>query len=143
MSAVPDSRPSQIGLAIPLPPPGRSAWRRLLDILLAERRRVWVLGTLQALQAITFIPFTAAITYLIDNAVTPAGIPFAHRCGLIAGWAGALLLLWPLHAWCTIRAYGLSQETIRTTTARLRRMTIDHLQRMSLSFFTRRGAGAL
>ena len=101
------------------------------------------MGTLQALQAITYIPFTAAITYLIDRVVTPAGVPFAHRCWQIGAWAGALLLLWPLHAFCTIRAYDMSQALIRTTTARLRRMTIDHLQRMSLSFFTRRGAGAL
>ncbi len=143
MSAAPDNYLPRSGLAIPIPPPGRSAWQRLLDILVADRRHVWVLGTLQAFQAITYIPFTAAITYLIDNVVTPAGIPFERRCWLVAAWAGALLLLWPVHAWCTIRAYGLSQELIRTTTARLRRMTIDHLQRMSLSYFTRRGAGAL
>ena len=127
----------------PVPPPGRSAWRRLLDILLVDRRHVWVMGVLQVFQSITYIPFTAAITYLIDKVVTPAGIPFAQRCWMIAAWAGALLLLWPLHAFCTIRACALSQALIRTTTARLRCMTVDHLQRMSLSYFTRRGAGAL
>ena len=125
------------------PSQGRSAWRRLLDMILAERQKVWIMGALQALQAITYIPFTAAITYLIDKVVTPGGLSMATRSWRIAAWAGALLLLWPLYAYCTVRAYALSQGVIRTTTARLRRMTIDHLQRMSLSYFTRRGAGAL
>jgi ABC-type bacteriocin/lantibiotic exporter with double-glycine peptidase domain len=42
-----------------------------------------------------------------------------------------------------VRAFARSQEIVRAVTARLRRMLVDKLQSMSLSFFTRRGAGAL
>lgn len=125
------------------PVPGRSALRRLLALMLADRRQVWLMGVFQALQAATYIPFTAAITFLVDHVILAKDLDLTTRWWLIAAWAGALLLLWPPHAWFTVTAYARSQVLIRTTTARLRRLMVDQLQRMSLSYFTRRGAGAL
>ena len=128
---------------------GRSALRRLLALLVADRRLVVATAVLQAMQAASYVPFTAAVTYLIDHVInaTPAGIPadqmLQHKLWLTAAWAGALLALWPLHGWFTVRAFANSQVLIRTTTARMRRLVVDQLQRMSLSYFTRKGAGAL
>ena len=128
---------------------GRSPLRRLLALLLSDRRIVWQTATFQALQAASYVPFAASITYLIDHVIngsfpllTPEQVT-AHKIWLTAAWAGALLALWPLHAWLTVRAFSHSQRLIRTTTARLRRLVVDQLQRMSLSYFSRRGAGAL
>ena len=128
---------------------GRSPLRRLLALILTDRRLAWNVAVFQALQAASYVPFAAAITYLIDHiingtfpSVAPADLP-AHKLWLTAAWAGVLLALWPLHAWMTVRAFTLSQRLIRTTTARLRNLIVDQLQRMSLSYFTRRGAGAL
>ncbi|MBN8527575.1 MAG: ABC transporter ATP-binding protein [Planctomycetes bacterium] len=128
---------------------GRSPLWRLLALLMSDRRTVWAMAIFQGLQAATYIPFQAAITYLIDHIIggtfsgVPAELLTTHKMWLVAAWAGALLALWPLHAWCTVRAFSLSQRLIRTTTARLRRLIVDQLQRMSLSYFTRKGAGAL
>jgi ABC-type multidrug transport system fused ATPase/permease subunit len=118
-------------------------------LLLSDRRTVWAMVLFQGLQAASYIPFQAAITYLIDTIIggAYAGVPAEnltnHKMWLVAAWAGALLTLWPLHAWFTVRAFSLSQRLIRTTTARLRRLIVDQLQRMSLTYFTRKGAGAL
>ena len=128
---------------------GRSSLRRLLALLVVDRRTTWLMIGFQTLQAASYIPFTAAITYLIDHVITgsfPQVAPeqlISHKMQLTAMWAGALLALWPIHGWFTIRSFALSQRMIRTTTARLRRLIVDQLQRMSLSYFTRRGAGAL
>lgn len=124
-------------------PPGRSPLRRLLALLLVDRRHVMKMALFQFLQSISYVPFTAAITYLVDHAITPPHLSLEERGWRIGVWAGALLLLWPIHAWFTVKAFALSQEIIRTTTARIRRLVVDQLQRMSLSFFTRKGAGAL
>ena len=126
--------------------PGRSALRRLLALLLVDRRAAVCMAFFQALQAVSYIPFTAAITYLVDRIITPAiqGQPQpAGTMWAIAAWAGVLLALWPVHAWFTVKAFEYSQSITRITTARLRRLIVDQLQRMSLAFFTRRGAGAL
>ncbi len=126
--------------------PGRSALRRLLALLLVDRRAAIWMAVFQVLQAVSYIPFTAAITYLVDRIITPAvqGQPqTAGTMWAIAVWAGALLALWPVHAWFTVKAFEFSQSITRITTARLRRLIVDQLQRMSLAFFTRRGAGAL
>jgi len=128
---------------------GRSALRRLTALLLVDRRDAMTTGVFQAMQAISYVPFTAAITYLIDHIITPA-LPggtahgdTAHTLRLIAIWAGCLLAMWPVHAWFTVKAFERSQRITRTTTARLRRLIVDQLQRMSLAYFTRKGAGAL
>ena len=128
---------------------GKSSLHRLCTLLTVDRFHLKFLLIFQALQAITYIPFSAAITYLIDHVVNgtfshlqPEDV-YGHKMILVAGWSLALLLLWPLHAWCTVRAFAHSQHLIRSTTARLRRLIIDQLQRLSLSYFTRRGAGAL
>ena len=126
----------------PGPRPG-GPLRRLVDVLLTDRRRVWLMGLFQALQAFTYIPFTAAVTWLIDRVITPPDLPFADRCWLVALWGLVPLILWPIHAYCTVRAFALAQALTRATTARLRLVVVDQLQRMSLSFYHRRGAGAL
>ncbi len=128
---------------------GCSPLRRLIALLLSDRRTAVQMAVFQALQAASYVPFAASITYLIDHVINgsfPLVAPddlVSHKLWLTLAWAGALLALWPLHAWMTVRAFSLSQRLIRTTTARLRRLIVDQLQRMSLSYFTRRGAGAL
>ena len=128
---------------------GRTALYRLFSLLTIDRKTLKALLCFQALQALTYIPFSAAITYLIDNIINGSFPNLAvqagmeHKLWLIGAWGGAILLLWPVHAWCTVRAFYFSQGLTRTTTARLRRLIIDQLQRLSLSYFTRRGAGAL
>lgn len=98
---------------------------------------------LQAMQAITYIPFYAAVSLLIDGILQNESLPMPRRMMWIGVYALGNLLLWPVHAWFTVRAYARSQEIVRSVTARLRRMLVDKLQSMSLNFFTRRGAGAL
>ena len=128
---------------------GHSSLRRLLALLIADRRRVLATAALQAMQAASYVPFTAAVTYLIDHVInaSPTGVAadqlFQHKVWLTILWASALLALWPLHGWFTVRAFANSQVLIRTTTARMRHLVVDQLQRMSLSYFTRKGAGAL
>jgi ABC-type multidrug transport system fused ATPase/permease subunit len=123
--------------------PGRSAIRRLLALLLVDRRTAILAGIFQVLQAVSYIPLHASIQWLIDHAVTPTGLAWEQRLWLIGGWALALLAIWPIHAWCTVTAFRHSQVLVRSTTARLRRLVVDQLQAMSLSYFTRKGAGAL
>ncbi|MEK7413681.1 MAG: ABC transporter ATP-binding protein [Planctomycetota bacterium] len=123
--------------------PGRPAIHRLIALALVDRKLAWRTAASQAIQAASYLPFAAAITYLIDHVVMPPDLTFEHRCWMIAAWGFVLLLLWPIHIYCVTAAFINSQRMIRATTARLRRMVVDQLQGMSLSFFTRRGAGAL
>ena len=102
-------------------------------------KAVW----LQAMQSITYIPFYGAVSLLIDGILNNEALPYSRRMMWIGVYALGNLLLWPIHAWFTVRAFARSQEIVRSVTARLRRMLVDKLQSMSLSFFTRRGAGAL
>jgi ABC-type multidrug transport system fused ATPase/permease subunit len=98
---------------------------------------------LQAMQSLTYIPFYAGVGILIDRILRNETLTLPDRYSWLAVYAGANLLLWPVHSWFTVRAFARSQEIVRAVTARLRRMLVDKLQSMSLSFFTRRGAGAL
>jgi ABC-type multidrug transport system fused ATPase/permease subunit len=119
-------------------PPSRSSFRRILSLTLEDRRLVVRMAFFQSLQALTFIPFTAGVGWFVDH-VLLAGKSWHW----ILGYALANLLWWPIHAWFTVRAFACTQIIVRQVIARMRRMTVDHLQRMSMSFFTRHGAGAL
>lgn len=98
---------------------------------------------LQIMQSLTYIPFYAGVGILIDSILQNDALTRDERYFWIGIYALANLLLWPVHSWFTVRAFARSQEIVRAVTARLRRMLVDKLQSMSLSFFTRRGAGAL
>jgi ABC-type multidrug transport system fused ATPase/permease subunit len=95
------------------------------------------------LQSLSYIPFYAGVGILIDRILRNDALTLEQRYLWVGVYALANLLLWPVHSWFTVRAFALSQEIVRAVTARLRRMLVDKLQSMSLSFFTRRGAGAL
>jgi ATP-binding cassette subfamily B protein len=120
---------------------GRSPIVRLWALARVEYRLI-ALGVLfSALQALTFVPFTFAIKFLIDDIM-----PYCKTHQVI--WPIILyalgnLLWWVVHGWCTVQAFSVSQRLVRASVARLRRLIVDQLQRMSLSFFTSRGAGAL
>ncbi|MCD8483925.1 MAG: ABC transporter ATP-binding protein/permease [Verrucomicrobia bacterium] len=115
-----------------------AALSRLIAILLSDRKLALKAAFLQVMQAVTFIPFTAAVGWFVDEVI------LAER-----GWEWVLiyllanLLWWPVHMYFTVRAFACTQMMVRTTVARLRRLAVDKLQSLSVSFFTRQGAGAL
>lgn len=120
---------------------GVSPLRRLLALVMAERRQFTRATVWQVLQSLTALPFAAAIQYLFDHV-----IPYAqeHRAWwAIAAYALANILFWPLHAWASVKAYAHAGLLNRTSVARLRRIVVDQLQHLSLGFYTARGAGAV
>jgi len=116
----------------------RQPLRRLLELLHPERKLI-IRGILfQVLQALSFIPFTAGVGLFIDHILLAKRGP-----EWMVAYALANLIWWPVHAWFTVRAYACSQMLVRITVARLRRLVVDQLQRLSINFFTRQGSGAL
>jgi ATP-binding cassette subfamily B protein len=115
----------------------QSSLQRLWTLLRVERRPLMAGVILQALQAISHIPFTAGIGLFIDE-ILPT-----RRTDLIVYYALANLVLLPIHGAFTMGAYANGQKLIRATVARLRKLVVDQVQRLSLSFFTSRGAGTL
>ncbi len=111
--------------------------------MLVEKSRLRRGLLFQFLQTLTYIPFYAAVGWLIDGILNNASLGVAEKTRWIGLYAVANLLLWPLHGWLTVKAFSESQILIRSTVARLRRMVVDQLQRMSMSFFTSKGSGAL
>ncbi len=115
---------------------------RLWVLMALERRLMTRAAVLQVLQAVTFVPFTAAVEWLIRymgrDDVTPTA-----KLWFLAAYVLGNILLWIPHAWFTVLAFSDTQALVRSGTARLRRLVVDQLQRMSLNFFTARGAGAL
>ncbi|MCS6243875.1 MAG: ABC transporter ATP-binding protein [Opitutus sp.] len=97
----------------------------------------------QILQSLSYLPFYAGVGILVDHILQNTALTLEERIRWIGIYALANLALWPLHAWFTVKAFAFSQRLVRASTARLRRLLVDQLQRMSLGFFTRRGAGAL
>ena len=97
----------------------------------------------QAMQALSYLPFYAGIGLFIDHVLQNKGLSADQKLLGIGLYALANVLLCPFHAWCTVRAYAEGQKIIRSATASLRRQLVDHLQQMSMSFFTREGAGAV
>ncbi len=118
-----------------------SARRRLVALTLKQRRELGWSALYQSLQSLTFIPFTAGVTWFIDGVLHPPATRSRHTSLLlIVAFALANLALWALHGWFTVRAFGASQRVARTTTAELRRLVVDQLQRLSIGWFTRNGA---
>ena len=115
--------------------------RRLLLLVGRERRSLLASSFFQTAQSITFIPFTAGVTWFIDHVLHPPTARSARESiQLIAAFAAANLVLWGIHGWFTVRAFASSQRVARTTTALLRRLVVDQLQRLSIGWFTRNGA---
>jgi ABC-type multidrug transport system fused ATPase/permease subunit len=110
---------------------------------MVEKRALWLGIALQLGQSISYIPFYAAVSLLIDRILNNAGLTVEQKLGWIGVYALGILLLWPVHGWFTVKAFAQAQRLVRATVARLRRMVVDQLQRMSMSYFTRMGAGAL
>ncbi len=121
--------------------PAASALARLWALARAHRRLLARGMALQAAQSISFLPFTFGLQYLIDVLIPRCR--GEHILWPFAAYAAANLLWWPLHGWFTVQAYAASQSLVRSMVARLRRLVVDQLQRLSLGFFTSRGAGAL
>src|SRR5882672_11247022 len=115
----------------------RSALYRLWMLLRVEPKIIALGALWQALQAFSHIPFTAGLGYFIDR-ILPA-----HRLDFIGYYALANLALLPIHGGFALAAYASAQRLVRATVARLRRLVVDQLQRLSVSFFAAKGAGAL
>jgi ABC-type multidrug transport system fused ATPase/permease subunit len=125
------------------PSVNQDSLKRLTSLIRFEGSLLARAVILQILQSVTYVPFTAGIGILVDDILRKEGLTTEQRYIYIGIYALANLVLWPIHSWFTVRAFARSQEVVRAVTARLRRMLVDKLQSMSLSFFTRRGAGAL
>lgn len=134
---VPASVPLRGSLAEVTAARDRGALFRLWTLLRAEPKLIARGAAFQALQAIAHIPFTAGLGFFIDR-ILPA-----HRPIYILWYALANLALLPIHGAFTLAAYGTAQKLVRATVARVRRLVVDHMQRLSLSFFASKGAGAL
>ena len=122
----------------------RDTLRRLLALVAADRGALLRATFHQSMQSLTFIPFTAGVTWFVDHVIRPPH-PHTPRASatLIAAYAIANILMWGVHGAFTVAAFSASQRIVRATTARLRTLVVDQLQRLSLSYFTRRGVGAL
>lgn len=123
--------------------PDGSPLRRLWQLVHFEGGVLRKVVAFQVLQSLTYIPFYAGVGILIDNILRNEALTQAERYQWIGVYALANLALWPLHGWFTVQAFKQAQILVRSSTARLRRLVVDKLQNMSLSFFTRKGAGAL
>jgi ABC-type multidrug transport system fused ATPase/permease subunit len=97
----------------------------------------------QICQSASYLPFYAGVSILIDRILQNAGLTLHQKFLWLGVYAIANLLLWPVHAWCTVRAFAHNQELVRATVARLRRLLVDQFQRMEMGFFVRKGSGAL
>lgn len=137
MSDAPGGLPPRGSLATIAAGRDRSALFRLWTLLRAEQKLIVRGAAFQALQAVSHIPFTAGLGILIDR-ILPT-----HRALYIALYALVNLALLPVHGAFTLAAYATSQKLVRATVARVRRLVVDHMQRLSLSFFATKGAGAL
>jgi ABC-type multidrug transport system fused ATPase/permease subunit len=115
--------------------------RRLWALCTVDRPLLTRMAIFQVLQTLSFFPFTIGLKYLIDDI-----FPYCAREQVvwpIVVYALANLLWWPVHGWFTVQAFNAAQRLTREAVARLRRLIVDQLQRMSLSYFARQGAGAV
>jgi ABC-type multidrug transport system fused ATPase/permease subunit len=120
-----------------------SPLNRLWSLVKAEKRHLLRGLFFQFWQSVSYIPFYAAVSLLIDRILNNPALSTGEKLKWIGVYALANLLLWPLHGFFTVQAFAQTQRLVRSTVARLRRMVVDQLQRMSMSYFTRKGAGAL
>jgi len=119
--------------------------KRLLALVIAEKRQFTKATIWQVLQSLTALPFAAAVQVLFDQVIPYATNPAngTYAWWPIAAYALANIFLWPIHAWASVQAYAHAGLLNRSTVARLRRIVVDQLQHLSLGFYTARGAGAL
>jgi ABC-type multidrug transport system fused ATPase/permease subunit len=108
-----------------------------------EKRHLRLGAIYQLLQTVSFIPFYAAVSVLIDRILNNPSLALPDKLRWTALYALAILLVWPVHGAFTVLAFAETQRLIRGTVARLRGMVVDQLQRMAMSYFTVRGSGAL
>ena len=147
-SAAANGGPNGITQRLVVATKGKSPLLRLLTLMKVERRMIVGSAITQALQALSYIPFAASTGWVVDHVINrqAAGFPPLPPSTLgwwLIGFALANLLLWPVHACFTVMAFNHSQNLVRATIARMRRLIVDQLQRMSLSYFASRGAGAV
>lgn len=122
---------------------GRTPMRRLWSLIVMDRRQVVLAVVFQTFQVLTFLPFTAGLKVLIDGIIKNDALEEQQKGWGIAAYLAANLVLWPIHAFFTVRAFAYAQLIVRAAVARMRRLTVDQLQRLSISFYTLRGVGAL
>ncbi len=123
--------------------PSQTPLRRLQAIVCVDPKKVRGAVFFQILQAVTYLPFFAGVGVLVDHILQNPDLTMEQRHRYIIYYALANLALWPVHAWCTVGAFARAQLLARAAVARMRGLMVDKLQLMSLSFFTRRGTGAL
>lgn len=116
---------------------------RLWSLVSVEKPLLLRGAFFQFFQTLTYIPFYAAVSWLIDGILSNPALSVPEKLRWIGIYAFANLLLWPIHGWFTVKAFSQTQILIRSTVARMRRLVVDQLQRMSMSFFTAKGSGAL
>ena len=115
----------------------RGALFRLWTLLRVEPRVIGWGCLWQVLQAVSHIPFAAGLGFFIDR-VLPT-----RRLDFIGYYALANLALLPVHGAFALAAYVNAQRLVRATIARLRRLVVDQMQRLSVSYFAAKGTGAL
>lgn len=127
-----------------MPPYPAHPFRRLFALLAVNRRALATAAALQLGQALTYMPFAAGVTWFVDHVLNRAQT-LGHKKVLLwmAAYVAANAALWAVHAFFTLHAFAASQRLSRSTTARLRCQVVEQLQRLSLSFFARKGPGAL
>jgi len=123
--------------------PQPSSLTRLWDILKLEKRHLLRGLFFQFWQCVSYIPFYAAVGIFIDKILSNSAAPVDQKLRWIAIYALANILLWPVHGYFTVKAFAETQRLVRSSVARMRLMVVDQLQCMSMSYFTRKGAGAL
>jgi ABC-type dipeptide/oligopeptide/nickel transport system ATPase subunit len=72
----------------------------------------------QVMQSLTYLPFYAGVGYLINDILQNAALSPEQKIKWVGVYALANLALWPVHAWCTVRAFATGQSLIRSATAR-------------------------
>lgn len=116
---------------------------RLWQFVKEDRRRLLRGLFFQFWQCVSYLPFYAAVGIFIDKILSNPALPVEKKLQWTAVYALANLLLWPVHGYFTVKAFAETQMLVRSAVARLRQMVVEQLQRMSMSYFTRMGAGAL
>ncbi|MDX2018692.1 MAG: ABC transporter ATP-binding protein [Deltaproteobacteria bacterium] len=118
--------------------------QRLFALLCVNRRALIAAAALQLGQALTYMPFAAGVTWFVDRVLGRA-TTLGHTQVLkwMAVYVAGNAALWFVHASFTLHAFAASQRLSRSTTARLRCQVVEQLQRLSLTFFARKGPGAL
>lgn len=119
------------------------AFARLWSLVWVEKPSLLRGALFQFFQTLSYIPFYAAVAWLIDGILANPALSLVEKTRWVGIYAGLNLLLWPIHGWFTVKAFAQTQVLIRSTVARMRRLVVDQLQRMSMSFFSAKGSGAL